>query len=211
MKTCNGCLTPKELDEFGPRRGRSKCNQCRAKAQRMYNSEHRKEQRDYSAKYRADHPKEVALSKARYCAENPDKIIIKSAQYYAKNTEKIVAKNAQWAARNPERVADNKVKWKIENPEKVATAGARRRANKKNAPGGHHTAQERMAKFEKFDNICAYFPRKGCTKTATTLDHVMPLSKGGSNAISNCVPACTHCNSAKGSRLGWVPRNPGNP
>lgn len=32
---------------------------------------------------------------------------------------------------------------------------------------------------------------------AITLDHVKPRSKGGSNHISNLVPACHHCNSTR--------------
>lgn len=32
-----------------------------------------------------------------------------------------------------------------------------------------------------------------------TIDHVVPQSKGGSNAPSNCVPCCRSCNSKKGT------------
>jgi hypothetical protein len=33
-----------------------------------------------------------------------------------------------------------------------------------------------------------------------TLDHLTPISKGGSNEVSNLVIACSHCNSSKGGR-----------
>jgi 5-methylcytosine-specific restriction endonuclease McrA len=33
-----------------------------------------------------------------------------------------------------------------------------------------------------------------------TIDHVIPLSKGGSKDISNCVTACFYCNTRKGNR-----------
>jgi 5-methylcytosine-specific restriction endonuclease McrA len=46
---------------------------------------------------------------------------------------------------------------------------------------------------------CAYcgnrIPRKN-----RTLDHVVPLSKGGRHSVSNLVMACRSCNSAKGAR-----------
>lgn len=34
-----------------------------------------------------------------------------------------------------------------------------------------------------------------------TVDHIMPLSKGGTNDLSNLVTACVDCNTAKGSKL----------
>lgn len=34
-----------------------------------------------------------------------------------------------------------------------------------------------------------------------TMDHVIPLAKGGSHTASNVVPACRVCNSRKGTRL----------
>lgn len=34
-----------------------------------------------------------------------------------------------------------------------------------------------------------------------TIDHVIPLAKGGRHAIGNLVGACQHCNSQKGAML----------
>jgi len=50
-----------------------------------------------------------------------------------------------------------------------------------------------------FGGLCAY-----CRcKRATTLDHVKPKCKGGSNLRSNLVPACVECNHSKGSQV-WL-------
>ncbi|MEU2106485.1 HNH endonuclease signature motif containing protein [Nocardia sp. NPDC019255] len=35
-----------------------------------------------------------------------------------------------------------------------------------------------------------------------TIDHVIPLSKGGTHEPSNCRTACFHCNATKGDRGG---------
>ena len=44
-------------------------------------------------------------------------------------------------------------------------------------------------------NKCVY-----CGSTESlTIDHVVPLSKGGPTTSSNCVTACRSCNQAKGS------------
>lgn len=39
------------------------------------------------------------------------------------------------------------------------------------------------------------------TKTQTTIDHVIPLSKGGTTQWDNIVTACAPCNSKKGDKL----------
>ena len=50
-----------------------------------------------------------------------------------------------------------------------------------------------------FGGLCAY-----CRcKRATTLDHVKPKCKGGSNLRSNLIPACVECNHSKGSET-WL-------
>lgn len=33
-----------------------------------------------------------------------------------------------------------------------------------------------------------------------TIDHIVPLSRGGTNAVVNLVPACRSCNAQKGSK-----------
>lgn len=39
-----------------------------------------------------------------------------------------------------------------------------------------------------------------CGQLATTMDHIVPVSKGGSNDLSNLVPACSGCNASKGAK-----------
>jgi hypothetical protein len=49
--------------------------------------------------------------------------------------------------------------------------------------------------FSRDSNKCGY-----CGKKATTLDHVVPTSKGGQNTWDNLVAACHHCNNSKGDK-----------
>jgi len=45
-------------------------------------------------------------------------------------------------------------------------------------------------------NDCYY-----CGQEATTIDHIIPISKGGISSEDNCVPACHRCNSGKRDRI----------
>ena len=55
--------------------------------------------------------------------------------------------------------------------------------------------------------IGSWFCRYCGTRSALTIDHVVPLSKGGKWVWENLVTACTKCNGKKGSKslkqLGW--------
>lgn len=61
--------------------------------------------------------------------------------------------------------------------------------------GVEHVAYSRTAILERWGHACAY-----CGARATHLDHVEPLSKGGSDVEANIVPACQHCNLSKGAK-----------
>lgn len=47
-----------------------------------------------------------------------------------------------------------------------------------------------------------------CGLHATTIDHILPKSKGGNHTWENCISACSKCNTKKGSKilseLGWT-------
>ena len=65
---------------------------------------------------------------------------------------------------------------------------------------GNAKRQFRQAIKYSFGGLCAY-----CRcRRASTLDHIKPRSKGGSNLRSNLVPACLECNHSKGSE-SWLP------
>jgi len=84
---------------------------------------------------------------------------------------------------------------------------ARRRARKRGADGTH-TAAEWQARLEEYDYRCVYCGRRG---GRLTRDHVVPLSRGGSDYIANIVPACRKCNSEKRDLLindQWTPTMP---
>ena len=52
--------------------------------------------------------------------------------------------------------------------------------------------------------VCFYCGRPsgtGLPFSRLTLDHVLPVSKGGANAQNNLVLACKLCNRAKGDKL----------
>lgn len=79
------------------------------------------------------------------------------------------------------------------------SAKARRRTVERE---GRVTVAEWTAVVTRFRNACAYC---GAQNVKLTMDHVVPLSRGGAHTPANVVPACTPCNSAKCDR-DWSDR-----
>ena len=78
-------------------------------------------------------------------------------------------------------------------------------------PNGRLVPVSRRGVLRRDSARCGY-----CGNSATTIDHVIPRSRGGADSWENLVACCLRCNNAKGDRtpqeMGWtlrsVPRAP---
>lgn len=79
-------------------------------------------------------------------------------------------------------------------------AAERRRHGRIVAGKGVSVAEYRAIQ-EAYGGACAY-----CFGKAETMDHVVPLSRGGKHEASNLVPACKDCNFRKHNSMptGWI-------
>ena len=92
--------------------------------------------------------------------------------------------------------------WSREHPEKKRVYSQKRRALKLgNTPASEMlTVEEWVAILSKHHHRCFYCGCKlgeGKGEKRPTLDHYMPLSRGGQHTKDNVVPACKHCNCSK--------------
>lgn len=85
--------------------------------------------------------------------------------------------------------------WRRANPDKVAAQQQRRRARLVGAEGTY-TADEWNALCLLYENRCLCCGVDG----RLTVDHVVPLSKGGANSIDNIQPLCGSCNKRKNTK-----------
>ena len=75
----------------------------------------------------------------------------------------------------------------------------KRRAMEKNAEG-NHTLGEWMTLKAQYNWTCPWCLKKE-PEISLTEDHIIPLSKGGSDNIENIQPLCRLCNSRKQARI----------
>lgn len=85
------------------------------------------------------------------------------------------------------------------NPERMIQHNRKRRGLKLASSVYPYTLKDVQQLIEKFGHCCAYCqkPFKKTGKRRYAIDHVIPLSKGGIDALSNVVPVCQSCNSSK--------------
>jgi len=137
-----------------------------------------------------------AYEAARYAAD-PEGQRARVAAYRSdpENRRRANAQSAAWRAANREKYHAAVRRWEAEHPELKAHYQALRYARRK-GNGGTHTLEQWQRKCAEYGNRCAY-----CGKDRPlTRDHVVPVSKGGTDDIANIIPACQLCNSKKRTR-----------
>lgn len=129
---------------------------------------------------------------------NKKTVLAKQAQYVSNNREKITRYKNNWQKEdrnnNPEKYADKKRAYQIANPEKLSEQYHRRRA-RKNQNGVFVVSTKEIKRI--YASPCIY-----CGSTAgITLEHIIPISRGGRHSIGNLAPACSPCNTSKHNKL----------
>jgi len=115
-------------------------------------------------------------------------------RWRANNPEKRLARDRAYKQRHPEQVRAGHKRYREKYPEKRRTLWQRRRARELGAPG-NFTSAEWMQLLVEYEHRCAYCGCEGPLQA----DHRVPLSRGGSNDITNILPACGLCNQRKGA------------
>ncbi len=104
----------------------------------------------------------------------------------------------RWAINNPERVTELGRNWRQRNPEKVA-ANNRKQHSARRAVKGHFTDEDLRQILERQKHRCVYC-KVTLTRRTKSLDHILPVSKGGTNWPDNLQFTCRSCNCRKHNR-----------
>lgn len=208
-KPCTSCGILKLLAEFSKKKGQPQpwCKICTAAYQRKWREEHPGKKAEHNRRWRAKNPEKYKEGYTRDAA-NPRKQEQKRVHY---RTERAQQKKREWNERNQEKIKAQKrqrylensedikarsAAWRKANPEKRADAERRRQAAKAGFDGCFTRAE-----WQALCRACGYRCLACGEKRTLTVDHVVPLSKGGPHDISNIQPLCRSCNSRKQARI----------
>ena len=180
-KRCSRCGEYKSKDSLAKNRAHedgvaSYCRSCQSAYMKEYHKNHREHQLARMREYSKSHYEQRNERRNRRYAEDEAhrKRVREKARTYCKT-------------------------WVQAHPGEVAQCRKRRRARKANAEG-FHTFQEWIDLCKREGWLCSLCAAQLTALTATA-DHIVPLSRGGSDYISNIQLACRSCNSRKGTKL----------
>lgn len=164
----------------------SQCKKCASERSKEWRLKNKDKHRQYSKEWQK---------------LNPEKRKKQCRKYTQKHREKLCEKRRERYQRNKDKERENSKKWQLANLQKFRHAQnlckTRRRHQMKKS--------DDKITFDQWENIktlagnrCHY-----CKKEfkKLTMDHVIPLSRGGEHNPSNIVPACQSCNASKSNKI----------
>lgn len=143
-------------------------------------------------------PEKVRAAYERWLIANGEKYRAHKSDYYQANrTKRLVASRAWYAANKESRAVTIKA-WRVANPMSLRATKNNYRA--KQAVGGKHTADDILFLMNTQSTRCANSWCRKSLKKGYHVDHVMPISRGGSNERRNLALLCAHCNLSKNAK-----------
>ena len=144
----------------------------------------------------------------KWATSNPERVHAIHQRWLDSNTERRRAISRDWAKNHPEQRRN----WRSLNPDKYRASNkmhkAKRRSQMQQAKG-HFTRADLERLYSEQEGRCAY-----CGITILWgvprdihVDHVIPLSRGGSNWPDNLALTCQDCNLSKADKIyeEWQP------
>ncbi len=144
---------------------------------------------------------EVYQLHRQWYIENRDQVCERRRIKYATDPEaraRHLGGHRRWRTVNLEKYRQGKRKWYLANPEKAVASTHRRRARKKAADGIF--SKEDIHRIRVLQNNRCAECQKSFEHIKAHVDHIVPLTKGGSNWPRNLQLLCGPCNSCKGAR-----------
>lgn len=188
-KTCTKCGEEKPLEEFAAHeRGlwgrRADCLACH----RIYNREYIQD---------PIKRKERLEAKRERRRKNNDAVVEQRRRYYEADKDYYRKKHREWLGKNKDYQREHYREW---SKTPAGNAAIRRGSHARRVrllEVQNDLTTEQIADLMQRATRCAYCKRPFTKARIRTLDHVIPLAKGGPHTLSNIVIACKPCNCSK--------------
>lgn len=167
----------------------NKCVRCQSEYAKKYRESNRDRILEVQKIWREENPDYGRI----WYEDNKDRRLKQMKQYRLENYQKTLETSRRYYKNNAKKVCKRTSQYKKDNPDKRRTWDNNRRAREQQSEGSYTT--------EEWLELCDFHGNKclccGKTDVKLTVDHVVPLKKGGSNLITNIQPLCLPCNLSK--------------
>ena len=176
------------------------CKECKRDYDRRRYAKNREAVKAQSKAYREGNREVIAEREKAYREKNREAIAYYQKAYYSKNRGAILEYQKAYRGenrgarleyqkayrgKNREAIAEYQKAYRKAHPDKIRAKGHRRRANLAGVP------QDGLV-YE-LDPFCAV-----CYSTESlTVEHMVPISRGGPDTLGNKATMCQSCNSSK--------------
>ena len=164
--------------------------------QKEYQKKYRENNKDKRKKYRENNKDKIKESQKKYQKE-----------YYIDNKDKIKEYKKEYRENNKDKIKESQKKYRLsEKGKRTAFNFRSKRRFKEENQGNGITKEQWLEMMDFFEWTCAYSGEYiGGNSEERSIDHIIPLSKGGENEVWNCVPMLRSLNSSKRDKdmLSW--------
>ena len=198
-KTCTKCGKKKNTNEFhrhasSPDGLYPSCKDCVSDYNKLHRAEHRERLRQQDREYYRQNREQVRAGQKQYRLTHKEQVELQKKEWEKANPDKVKEIARKYRESHKEQRREYYNHYADEHPGWLASVVHRRRTLVKG--GGNFTDNEWKQLCQKYSCRCL-----ACgEKKPLTVDHVIPLSKGGTNTIENIQPLCKSCNSKKNNK-----------
>jgi 5-methylcytosine-specific restriction endonuclease McrA len=193
-----GRYFPSVLCKHGHDEGRFVSNNTCYGCTKAWNARNPEKMRDAVLQWNARNPDRVAKNRLAWCEANKDRWYESIRRWKLENKSHIVEINKIYRKKTKPAQAAYRESWRQKNREQTRAYCRNRRSLRKNAVGFHCSRDiERIFLLQKY--TCAYCKKK-LRGELFHVDHIVAISRGGSNWPRNLQILCPACNCSKNAK-----------
>ena len=187
VKTCSTCGETLHISRFYPKKPsgyRSVCKSCGNTA---------------AVEWQRENPEKARLATNEWRARDPEHARELDRKNYHKDPQRAVQRVLEYQKRNRKMLTDKTNDWYKTPAGKLCASVQHHRRRARLANAYCPDADDRVRELRGSPQQC-YICGKWVSEEEVTIDHVVPLARGGKHEASNLMPSCSFCNTSKGAR-----------